>query len=116
VVATAVILPPPSGRRTLNTQPSAGSYCSRNRLVTAPSWLTAVYILDKDAVDASRTHADTVNPAVVSRTGPVVAYASDVPSRLSSPPARRLVQAVPAATATGRPKPERSTPVPSSGQ
>nr|WP_239132025.1 hypothetical protein [Actinoplanes durhamensis] len=62
-----------SALRTLKAQPSAGSNCNRNRLVVAESWLTAVYMVDSPAAVSSRTHADTVNGAVVSRTAAVLA-------------------------------------------
>lgn len=84
--------------------------------MVVPSWLTAVYMVAGSASLARRTHAETVKGSVVSRTEPVVAYAPDVPSRLSSPPARSDVQVAPEPSVTGCSWPERSVPEPSSAQ
>ncbi|MFJ9243315.1 hypothetical protein [Streptomyces sp. NPDC101776] len=80
------------------------------------SWLTAGYVVAGSASVARRTHAETVNGSVVSRTESVVAYAPDVPSRPSSPPARSAVQVEPEPGTTGCSRPERSAPEPSDGQ
>jgi len=69
VVARADTLVAWSSLRTLNAQVEAVlSYWSRKRLVVAPSWLTAVYMVAGSASLARRTHAETVKGAVVSRT------------------------------------------------
>lgn len=118
-MATADTLVAWSSLRTLKAQvETVLSYWRRKRLVVAPSWLTAVYMVAGSASLASRTHAETVKGAVVSRTESVAAYAPAVPSRLSSPPARSADQVAPEPepSVTGCSCPERSAPEPSSAQ